>query len=36
MVVYNLDIFWTDICPVETYSISIVDPNTVLPFPIAD
>jgi len=35
MVVYNLDIFWTGICPIETYSILIVDPYAVLPSPIA-
>ena len=35
MVVYKLDIFWTSICPVEANSILIVDPDVVLPFPIA-
>jgi hypothetical protein len=35
MVVYNLDIFWTGICPIEANSILIANPDAVLPFPIA-
>jgi len=35
MVVYNPDIFWTGIYPVEANSILIANPDAVLPFPIA-